>query len=44
MALAPASTVGGMPGAFRWLFWVYFATHIPITILIDAQVKRDDDA
>ena len=35
----PASTYGGMPSALRWIFWVYFATHIPITILIDAQVR-----
>jgi hypothetical protein len=38
--LAPTSTHGGMPGALRWLFWGYFATHIPITLLIDAQVYR----
>lgn len=37
--LAPASTLGGMPAALRWLFWGYFATHIPITLLIDAQVR-----
>ena len=37
---APASTHGGMPSALRWLFWVYFATHIPITLLIDAQASE----
>lgn len=39
--MLPARTYGGMPAALRWLFWVYFATHIPITILIDAQVRSD---
>ena len=37
--MLPVSTYGGMPAALRWIFWVYFATHIPITILIDAQVR-----
>lgn len=38
--MLPVSTYGGMPATLRWIFWVYFFTHIPITILIDAQVRR----
>jgi hypothetical protein len=29
---------GGMPEALRYLFIIYFVTHIPITMLIDGQV------
>lgn len=30
-----------LPLGLRVLFIIYFVTHIPITILIDGQVRRD---
>ena len=31
------AVTGGMSPLLRWVFSLYFATHIPITLLIDAQ-------
>jgi len=32
-----SAAAGGMSPLLRWVFFWYFATHIPITLLIDAQ-------
>jgi len=37
MAASSTSSAGGMAPLLRWVFFIYFASHIPITLLIDAQ-------